>query len=145
MLIAALLELKSRLMLPREEDELLDVEPVEAAEELLARMIEAKRYRSAAEHLRELLEAEEGVRYRAAPLPAWLRADRAGGAAEGVYAARAARRRARRAAAPSAEGRRHPPGPGPRSASPSGCASCASLLQARARRRSTRRSRAPTA
>ena len=40
-LIAALLELKSRLMLPREEDELLDVEPVEAAEELLARMIEA--------------------------------------------------------------------------------------------------------
>ena len=41
-LIAALLELKSRLMLPREEDELLDVEPAEAAEELLARMIEAR-------------------------------------------------------------------------------------------------------
>ena len=33
-LIAALLELKSRLMLPREEAELVDVEPVEAAEEL---------------------------------------------------------------------------------------------------------------
>jgi segregation and condensation protein A len=72
-LIAALLELKSRLMLPREEGELLDVEPVEAADELLARMIEAKRYRSAADHLRGLLEGEEGVRYRAAPPPAWLR------------------------------------------------------------------------
>ena len=72
-LIAALLELKSRLMLPREEGDLLDVEPVEAADELLARMLEARRYRSAAEHLRELLDAEEGVRYRAAALPAWLR------------------------------------------------------------------------
>ena len=41
LLIAALLELKSRLMLPREEDELLDLEPGEAAEELLARMLEA--------------------------------------------------------------------------------------------------------
>ena len=46
MLIAALLELKSRLMLPREEEELLDVEPGEAAEELLARMLEARRYRA---------------------------------------------------------------------------------------------------
>jgi segregation and condensation protein A len=72
-LIAALLELKSRLMLPREEADLLDVEPVEAAEELLARMFEAKRYRAASEHLRERLEAEEGVRYRAAPVPAWVR------------------------------------------------------------------------
>ena len=72
-LIAALLELKSRLMLPREEADLLDVEPVEAAEELLARMLEARRYRAAAEHLRGRLEAEEGVRYRSAPLPSWLR------------------------------------------------------------------------
>ena len=45
-LIAALLELKSRLMLPREDEELLDFEPDIAAEELLARMLEAKRYRS---------------------------------------------------------------------------------------------------
>src|SRR5213075_2562482 len=52
-LIAALLELKSRLMLPREEEELLDLEPDMAAEELLARMLEASRYRSAAEHLKE--------------------------------------------------------------------------------------------
>ena len=72
-LIAALLELKSRLMLPRDEAELLDVEPVEAAEELLARMFEAKRYRAASEHLRERLAGEEGVRYRAAPLPGWLK------------------------------------------------------------------------
>src|SRR3954470_624065 len=37
-LIAALLELKSRLMLPRAEDEPADLDPGEAAEELLARM-----------------------------------------------------------------------------------------------------------
>jgi segregation and condensation protein A len=72
-LIAALLELKSRLMLPREEEELLDLEPDVAAEELLARMLEARRYRSAAAHLRELLDGEEGVRYRSAPLPRWAR------------------------------------------------------------------------
>ncbi|HTA35491.1 MAG TPA: segregation/condensation protein A, partial [Solirubrobacteraceae bacterium] len=57
-LIAALLELKSRLMLSGEEDELLDIEPEQAAEELLARMLDAARYRSAAGHLRELLDAE---------------------------------------------------------------------------------------
>ncbi len=46
-LIAALLELKSRLMLPRAEEELLDdFGPGEAAEELLARLLEAKRYRA---------------------------------------------------------------------------------------------------
>jgi segregation and condensation protein A len=73
-LIAALLELKSRLLLPREDEELLDMEPGEAADELLARMLEARRYRAAAEHLRERIEAEHGVRYRSAPLPRWLRA-----------------------------------------------------------------------
>ena len=72
-LIAALLELKSRLMLPREEDELLDMEPGEAIEELLARMLEARRYRRAADHLAARLEGEHGVRYRSAPLPAALR------------------------------------------------------------------------
>jgi segregation and condensation protein A len=72
-LIAALLELKSRLMLPREEEELLDLEPSEAAEELLARMLEARRYRRAAEHLADRLADEEGHRFRAAPLPAALR------------------------------------------------------------------------
>lgn len=72
-LIAALLELKSRLMLSAEDEELLDIEPEQAAEELLARMLDARRYRSAAGYLRELLEAEAGVRFRAAPLPPALR------------------------------------------------------------------------
>jgi segregation and condensation protein A len=72
-LIAALLELKSRLMLPQDEEDGLDIEPLEAAEELLARMLEYHRYRQAAEHLRERLEAEHGYRYRSAPLPPELR------------------------------------------------------------------------
>src|SRR5215218_5241679 len=42
-LIAALLELKSRLMLPREEEDELDLEAGEAAGELLARMLENHR------------------------------------------------------------------------------------------------------
>jgi segregation and condensation protein A len=72
-LIAALLELKSRLMLPRDEQILDDLEPGEAAEELLARMLEARRYRRAAEHLARRLADEDGRRFRAAPLPSWLR------------------------------------------------------------------------
>jgi segregation and condensation protein A len=72
-LIAALLELKSRLMLSGEEEEMLDLEPGQAAEELLARMLDARRYRSAATHLGELLASEHGVRFRAAPLPEVLR------------------------------------------------------------------------
>jgi segregation and condensation protein A len=73
-LIAALLELKSRLLLPGEEiDELLDLEPTEAAEELLQRMLEARRYRSAAGHLADLLALSPDVRYREAPLPPALR------------------------------------------------------------------------
>jgi segregation and condensation protein A len=72
-LIAALLELKSRLMLSGEEEELLDIEPEQAAEELLARMLDAARYRSASGYMRELLDAEHGVRFRVAPLPPGLR------------------------------------------------------------------------
>ena len=72
-LIAALLELKSRLMLPGEEMDGLDLEPQEAVEELLARMLDYRRYRSAAEALHELLAAEQGYRYRSAPLPPELR------------------------------------------------------------------------
>ena len=72
-LIAALLELKSRLMLTGEDEELLDIEPGEAAEELLVRMLEARRYRAAAIHLRELFALEDGVRFRSAPLPLPLR------------------------------------------------------------------------
>jgi segregation and condensation protein A len=73
-LIAGLLELKSRLMLPGEEpDELLDFDPGEAAEELLLRLLDAHRYRSAATALQELLAAQSGYRFRSAPLPASLR------------------------------------------------------------------------
>jgi segregation and condensation protein A len=72
-LIAALLELKSRLMLPGEEMDGLDLEPQEAVEELLARMLDYRRYRSAAEALHELLASEQGYRYRSAPLPPELR------------------------------------------------------------------------
>lgn len=72
-LIAALLELKSRLLLPGEEAEELELDPGEAAEELLARLLGAQRYRAAAQHLRARLDAESGHRFRSAPLPAWLR------------------------------------------------------------------------
>jgi segregation and condensation protein A len=72
-LIAALLELKSRLMVSVEEEELLDIEPEQAAEELLARMLDARRFRAASSYLGELLAKEEGVRFREAPLPADLR------------------------------------------------------------------------
>src|SRR5881398_1346219 len=84
-LIAALLELKSRLLLPSEEEELLDLEPGEAAEELLARMLEAKRYRAAAGHLTMLLDEEH--RYRSAGPPAWLRRVDWSAVPSGVYAA----------------------------------------------------------
>jgi segregation and condensation protein A len=73
-LVAALLELKSRLLLPGEEiDEAFDLEPIEAAEELLARMLDARRYRAAAQHLVDLFALAPEVRYREAPLPAELR------------------------------------------------------------------------
>ena len=47
-LIASLLELKSRLLLPGAEDELEELGPEEAVEELLARLLEYRRYRAAA-------------------------------------------------------------------------------------------------
>jgi segregation and condensation protein A len=72
-LIAALLELKSRLMLPREEEEGLDWQPEEAAEELLARMLEYRRFRKAAGFLSDTLRYESGFRYRSAALPPELR------------------------------------------------------------------------
>ena len=72
-LLAALLELKSGLMLLGEDEEPLEIEPEQAAEELLARLLDARRYRAAAGHLGELLAREHGVRFRAAPLPPALR------------------------------------------------------------------------
>jgi segregation and condensation protein A len=72
-LIASLLELKSRLMLPREEDGIEALKPEEAVEELLARMLEYRRYREASGALVERFEAERPYLYRSAPLPANLR------------------------------------------------------------------------
>jgi segregation and condensation protein A len=72
-LIAALLELKSRLMLPSEDDEGLDLDPQEAAEELLARLLDYRRFRAASEWMHERLAAEQAYRYRTAPLPPELR------------------------------------------------------------------------
>jgi segregation and condensation protein A len=75
-LIAALLELKSRMMLPREETDGvfdLDLEAEDAAEELLARMLEYHRYNKLAGWLREKYHAEQPFHYRSAPIPRSLR------------------------------------------------------------------------
>jgi segregation and condensation protein A len=72
-LIASLLELKTRLMLPSAEEELGELAPDEAVEELLARMLEYRRYHEAAAELRERFERQRGHLYRAVPLPAELR------------------------------------------------------------------------
>lgn len=74
-LIAALLELKSRMMLPSEESDVFDLElgAEEAAEELLARMLEYHRYNKLAGWLRERYHAELPFHYRSAPLPRNLR------------------------------------------------------------------------
>ncbi len=73
-LIASLLELKSRLLLPRpEEDELPELAPEEAADELLARMLEYRRYRAAAAALAQMFEHGRRYLYRSAPLPPELR------------------------------------------------------------------------
>jgi segregation and condensation protein A len=72
-LIAALLELKSRLMLPGPDDGLDEMAPEEAVEELIARMLEYRRYRDASTELAERFEAQRGYLYRSAPLPPSLR------------------------------------------------------------------------
>src|SRR3982751_2290119 len=73
-LIAALLELKSRLMLPGDElPELDELAGAEAAEELLERMLQYARSRAAGAHLAGLHGDGQAILYRAAPLPAELR------------------------------------------------------------------------
>jgi segregation and condensation protein A len=73
-LIAALLELKSRLMLPGEElPELDDLHSAEAAEELLERMLQYARFRAAGAHLAHAHEDGQAFMYRSAPLPPELR------------------------------------------------------------------------
>jgi segregation and condensation protein A len=74
LLVASLLELKSRLLLPGEEaEELLELTPEQAADELLARMLGVRRFGAAGAHLQACLQCEAGVRYRAAPVPRELR------------------------------------------------------------------------
>jgi len=72
-LIASLLELKSRLLLPAAEEQEVELAPEEAADELLARMLEYRRYRDAAAHLDELHAHGRRYLYRSAPLPPELR------------------------------------------------------------------------
>ncbi|MGH2924757.1 MAG: segregation and condensation protein A [Solirubrobacterales bacterium] len=72
-LIASLLELKSRLLLPSADDEMPELAPEEAADELLARMLEYRRYRDAAAHLLGLFADGRRYLYRSAPLPPELR------------------------------------------------------------------------
>jgi segregation and condensation protein A len=72
-LIAALLELKSRLMLPTEEEPELDLGPEEAADELLARMLEYRRYKDAGAELSRRFAENRPFLYRSAPLPVELR------------------------------------------------------------------------
>jgi segregation and condensation protein A len=72
-LIASLLELKSRLLLPGAEDEIEELGPEEALDELVARLLEYRRYRDAAATLEDRFEAARGYLYRSAPLPQELR------------------------------------------------------------------------
>src|ERR687894_655265 len=73
-LIAALLELKSRLMLPGEEVEELDeLAPAEAAEELVERLLQYARFRGGGAWLRAAHEDGQGLLSRSAPLPPGLR------------------------------------------------------------------------
>ena len=74
-LIAALLELKSRLMLPGEEtvEALDELGPAEAAEELVERMLQYLRFRGAGAWMAGTHEAGLAFLSRSAPLPAALR------------------------------------------------------------------------
>jgi segregation and condensation protein A len=74
-LIAALLELKSRLMLPGEEGlgELDELAPAEAADELVERLLQYARYRGAGGWLAERHGEGQALLYRCAPLPPALR------------------------------------------------------------------------
>jgi segregation and condensation protein A len=72
-LIASLLELKSRLLLPGADEGLEEMGPEEAIDELLARLLEYRRYSAASEELVARFEAGRGYLFRTAPLPSSLR------------------------------------------------------------------------
>jgi segregation and condensation protein A len=73
-LVAALLEMKSRLLLEEPlEDELTDLDPDEAAEQLVARLARYAQFKNAACALRERWEEHAGRLYRSVPVPLALR------------------------------------------------------------------------
>jgi segregation and condensation protein A len=68
-LIAALLELKARGLFAEEADELAELEPEEAAEELARRLAEYRRMKEAAGWLSDRLEQERDRFFRVGPAP----------------------------------------------------------------------------
>src|SRR5438105_4762429 len=73
-LIAALLELKSRLMLPGEEiEELMELAPEQAAQELLERMLQYARFRGAGQWMKQRFEDGQTVLFRSVAPPAQFR------------------------------------------------------------------------
>ena len=69
-LVAALLEMKSRMLLEEEvEEELEDLDPDEAAERLLARLVRYSHFKNVAGALRERWGEHSGALYRSAPVP----------------------------------------------------------------------------
>ncbi|MEZ5126728.1 MAG: segregation/condensation protein A [Thermoleophilia bacterium] len=69
-LVAALLEMKSRLLLAEPfAGELDDLEPEQAAEELIERLVRYGRFRNAADSLRAQWDEHAGRLYRSAPVP----------------------------------------------------------------------------
>jgi segregation and condensation protein A len=75
-LIAALLELKARGLFAEEAEELAELEPEEAAEELARRLAEYRRMKDAAGWLSERLAAEGDRFFRLAPAPLAPRSER---------------------------------------------------------------------
>ena len=75
-LVAALLELKARLLFPEEAAELDALEPEEAAEELARRLAEYRRMKEAAAWLRERLAGERDRWFRLGPGPIAPRPER---------------------------------------------------------------------
>lgn len=75
LLVAALLELKSRLLLPEEEtdEELEELTADEAFEELLERMLKHKRFQAAGQWLQDTQVRNRPYRYRSVPLPEDIR------------------------------------------------------------------------
>ncbi len=75
-LISALLELKARQLFPEENDELAELEPEEAAEELARRLAEYRRAKEAAGWLRNRLDERRDLYFRLGPAPLAPRPER---------------------------------------------------------------------